>query len=71
MPVGYIDNSKTAKVKFVRNTCEGGIDYGPDYLDEAVNLPLGTATIYVEQGRAVFVETESGNAIKPKTDKKK
>lgn len=47
------DPNRPVKIKFVRNTAEGGENYGPDYPKKVAEVPFRRAATYVAQGRAV------------------
>lgn len=50
------DPKREVKIKFVRNTSEGGEDYGPDYPKKTATVPFHRAATYIRQGRAVAVD---------------
>ncbi len=57
MPVEVITEAMrkaagTKRLKFIRNTCEGGVDFGPDYKEDTVEVPVHRANFYIQQGRA-------------------
>ena len=52
------DPKRLVKIKFVRNTSEGGDDYGPDYKKKVAEVPFHRAAAYIRQGRAVAVDSD-------------
>lgn len=48
----------TKRIRFIRNTCEQGVDYGPDYPSQIAVVPAHRADYYIYAGRAV--EADSG-----------
>lgn len=71
MPIEYVTReqemsaTKTRRIRFTRNTCEGGVDYGPDYERDEVELNAYRAGVYVSEGRAVYIEDEHVRAPAP------
>lgn len=47
------DPKRLVKIKFIRNTAEDGVDYGPDYPKKVAEVPFHRAATYIRQGRAV------------------
>lgn len=47
------DPKRPVKIKFIRNTCDEGVDYGPDYPKKVAEVPFHRAAAYIRQGRAV------------------
>lgn len=48
------DPKRPVKIKFVRNTADGGEDYGPDYKKQVAEVPFNRAQGYISTGRAVL-----------------
>jgi hypothetical protein len=55
---GENDPKREVKIKFVRNTSDGGEDYGPDYPKKVALVPFHRAAAYIRQGRAVAVDKD-------------
>ncbi len=53
------NTAPTKRIRFTRNTCEGGVDYGPDYPEQVCELGSYRAAYYVRTGRAVEVAPEA------------
>jgi hypothetical protein len=49
---GENDRTRPVKIKFVRNTTDDGVDYGPDYPKKVAEIPFHRAAAYIRQGRA-------------------
>lgn len=76
------DPKRLVKIKFVVNTCDDGVDYGPDYPKKVAEVPFHRAATYIRQGRAEAVSSdeelkeieegarESGQLPEEKTGKK-
>jgi len=47
------DPKRPVKIKFIRNTSDGGTDYGPDYPKSVATVPFNRAQNYITSGRAV------------------
>lgn len=43
---------RLVKVRFLRNTCDDGVDYGPDYPKKVATVPFNRAQGYISTGRA-------------------
>jgi hypothetical protein len=43
---------RLVKVRFLRNTCDDGVDYGPDYPKKVATVPFNRAQAYISSGRA-------------------
>lgn len=43
---------RLVKVRFLRNTCDDGVDYGPDYPKKVATVPFNRAQGYITTGRA-------------------
>jgi hypothetical protein len=43
---------RLVKVRFLRNTCDDGVDYGPDYPRKVATVPFNRAQGYITTGRA-------------------
>jgi hypothetical protein len=56
------EQSQKTHIQFTTNTCEAGVDYGPDYEQDVCELSRYRAEYYVRMGRAVFVEDEPAPA---------
>lgn len=54
--------AKTKTIRFIRNTCEAGVDYGPDYAEDTVEVAAHRADYYIGTGRAVEVEAKPAAA---------
>ncbi len=52
------DRERLVKIKFIRNTAEGGEDYGPDYPKKTAEVPFHRAAAYIRQGRAIAVDKD-------------
>lgn len=52
------DPKRLVKIKFVRNTCDDGVDYGPDYPKKTGEVPFHRAAAYIRQGRAEAVSRD-------------
>jgi hypothetical protein len=52
------DPKRLVKIKFVRNTSDGGEDYGPDYPKKVADVPFHRAAAYIRQGRAIAVDKD-------------
>jgi hypothetical protein len=46
------DPKRLVKIKFIVNTCDDGVDYGPDYPKKVAEVPFHRAASYIRQGRA-------------------
>jgi hypothetical protein len=46
------DPQRLVKIKFIVNTCDDGVDYGPDYPKKVAEVPFHRAAGYIRQGRA-------------------
>lgn len=46
------DPKRLVKIKFLRNTSDGGEDYGPDYKKQVAEVPFHRAQGYISTGRA-------------------
>ena len=55
-PVGFVKTDTTRRVRFVRNVCYGGIDYGPDYAENEADVAANFAWELVNDGRAVIID---------------
>jgi hypothetical protein len=49
------DPKRLVKIKFILNTCDDGVDYGPDYKKKVAEVPFHRAAGYIRQGRAEAV----------------
>lgn len=52
------DPKRPVKIKFIRNTAEDGVDYGPDYPKKVAEVPFHRAAGYIRNGRAVAVDSD-------------
>lgn len=52
------DPKRLVKIKFIRNTSDGGEDYGPDYKKKTAEVPFHRAAAYIAQGRAEAVSDD-------------
>ncbi|HEU4595619.1 MAG TPA: hypothetical protein VFS10_10795 [Pyrinomonadaceae bacterium] len=52
------DRTRLVKIKFVRNTTDDGVDYGPDYPKKVAEVPFHRAAGYIRQGRAEAVDKD-------------
>jgi len=52
------DPKRPVKIKFIRNTAEEGVDYGPDYSKKVAEVPFYRAVNYIRTGRAVAVTAD-------------
>jgi hypothetical protein len=50
------DPKRLVKIKFTVNTCDDGVDYGPDYPKKVAQVPFHRAAGYIRQGRAEAVD---------------
>ena len=55
---GENDPKRPVKIKFIRNTCDEGVDYGPDYPKKVAEVPFHRAAGYIRQGRAEAVSKD-------------
>lgn len=46
------DPKRLVKIKFIRNTADDGVDYGPDYPKKVATVPFNRAQGYITTGRA-------------------
>lgn len=46
------DPKRLVKIRFLRNTSDGGEDYGPDYKKQVAEVPFNRAQGYISTGRA-------------------
>jgi hypothetical protein len=46
-------------VRFTKNVCYKGKNYGPDYGNSVVEMPLGDARAFMQQGRAAPAQTDA------------
>lgn len=49
---------RMVKVRFLRNTCDDGVDYGPDYPKKVASVPFNRAQAYISSGRAEAAEDD-------------
>lgn len=49
------DPKRPVKIRFLRNTSDGGEDYGPDYKKDVAEVPFHRAQGYISSGRAELV----------------
>jgi hypothetical protein len=54
------DPKRLVKIKFVRNTTDDGVDYGPDYPKKVAEVPFHRAAAYIRQGRAEAQDSDEG-----------
>jgi hypothetical protein len=47
------DPKRPIKIKFIRNTAEDGVDYGPDYPKKVAEVPFHRVATYISGGRTV------------------
>ena len=52
------DPKRLVKIKFLRNTTDDGVDYGPDYPKKTAEVPFHRAATYIRQGRAEAVSDD-------------
>lgn len=52
------DPKRLVKIKFIVNTCDEGVDYGPDYPRKVAQVPFHRAAGYIRQGRAEAVDSD-------------
>ena len=52
------DPKRLVKIKFIKNTSDGGEDYGPDYSKKTAEVPFHRAAAYIRQGRAEAVSDD-------------
>lgn len=52
------DPKRLVKIKFLRNTSDGGEDYGPDYKKQVAEVPFNRAQGYISTGRAELVSKD-------------
>ncbi len=52
------DRTRLVKIKFIRNTTDEGVDYGPDYPKKVAEVPFHRAAAYIRQGRAEAVDKD-------------
>lgn len=52
------DPKRLVKIKFIRNTADDGVDYGPDYPKKVASVPFHRAAGYIRNGRAVAVDSD-------------
>ncbi len=52
------DPKRLVKIKFIRNTSDGGEDYGPDYPKKTAQVPFHRAAGYIRTGRAVAMDSD-------------
>jgi hypothetical protein len=57
--IGDAMSVKTKRVKFVRNTCYKGVDYGPDYAEQVVDVEEGWAAEFLHLGLAEEVKAKA------------
>jgi hypothetical protein len=55
---GEDDPKRPVKIKFVVNTCDDGVDYGPDYPKKVAEVPFHRAAAYIRNGRAVAADAD-------------
>jgi hypothetical protein len=55
MAVGFEKTTGTRRIRFRANVSHGGVDYGPDYPKQELELDARSAADYVREGRAEFV----------------
>jgi hypothetical protein len=52
------DPKRLVKIKFIVNTCDDGVDYGPDYPKKVAQVPFHRAAGYIRNGRAEAVDSD-------------
>jgi hypothetical protein len=52
------DPKRLVKIKFIVNTCDDGVDYGPDYPKKVAQVPFHRAASYIRQQRAEAVDSD-------------
>lgn len=52
------DRTRPVKIKFIVNTTDDGVDYGPDYPKKVAEVPFHRAAAYIRQGRAEAVDKD-------------
>jgi hypothetical protein len=52
------DPKRLVKIKFIVNTCDDGVDYGPDYPKKVAEVPFHRAAGYIRQGRAEAADSD-------------
>jgi len=61
--VGYHTKDGTRRIKFISNVAYEGTDYGPDYAEAEVELPANWAYQFVSEGRAVYADEGTREAV--------
>lgn len=74
------DPKRLVKIRFLRNTADGGEDYGPDYKKQVAEVPFNRAQGYISTGRAELagkdeeleeIETQARDAGRLPPEKRK
>lgn len=52
------DPKRLVKIKFIVNTCDDGVDYGPDYPKKVAQVPFHRAAGYIRNGRAEAADSD-------------
>ena len=64
--VQYADKSQTVKLKFIRNVCYNGTDYGPDYKEQVAVVDASWAHNFLQNGKAEFYQEPKKEESKSK-----
>lgn len=63
-------SNKTRRIRFVRNKCYAGTDYGPAYEQDTVDVREDWAKYFVARGDAVYVTGDEGEKAPASSQKK-
>lgn len=67
MAVGFHTTKGTRRIKFTANVSYDGVDYGPDYEVQEVEMPANEAFRFVNEGRAQYVDDGPTTAVNEET----